>query len=212
MPYRSIEDPATLRRLLEAVFLIEADLALPVLLRHIIEEARSMMGAQYGALGILDESHTGLAEFITIGIDAEMERAIGTRPTGKGVLGLLILDPKPLRLANLNDHPDSYGFPPNHPAMKSFLGVPIMSHDQVYGNLYLTDKIGWAEFTKDDEELVMALARSRRDCDRKCSSAQPSPGERGIRGPRSDRPRPPRRCHSAALCNRPFAPGHHTLR
>jgi len=160
MPYRSIEDPATLRRLLEAVLLIEADLALPVLLRHIIEEARSMVGAQYGALGILDESHTGLAEFITIGIDAEMERAIGTRPTGKGVLGLLILDPKPLRLANLNDHPDSYGFPPNHPAMKSFLGVPIMSHNQVYGNLYLTDKIGWAEFTKDDEELVMALAQA----------------------------------------------------
>ncbi len=160
MPYHSIEDPLKLRRLLEAVFLIEADLSLPVLLRHSLEEARSMAGARYGALGVLNDERTGLSEFITTGVEAETERAIGERPTGKGVLGLLITEPKPLRLADLQDHAESYGFPPHHPPMTSFLGVPIMARDEVYGNLYLTDKIGGDEFTKDDEELVMALAQA----------------------------------------------------
>jgi len=117
-----------------------------------------MTGARYGALGVLNEDHTGLAEFITVGIDEGVEDLIGPRPTGKGVLGLLIADPRPLRLRELKTHPDSYGFPANHPPMTSFLGVPVRARDEVYGNLYLTDKIGWAEFTQDDEELVTALA------------------------------------------------------
>ncbi len=160
VPFRNIEDPAKLRRLLEAVFLLEADLSLPVLLRHIVEEACSMAGARYGALGVLNEDRTGLSEFITVGIEPGLERVIGDRPTGKGVLGLLITDPRPLRLADLKDHPESYGFPPSHPPMTSFLGVPVAVRDEVYGNLYLTEKIGWSEFTKDDEELVMALAQA----------------------------------------------------
>ena len=158
MPYRSIEDPAKLRRVLEATLLLEADLDLPTLLRHIVDEARSMTNARYGALGVLNEERTGLTEFVTAGLEPDEERKIGDRPTGLGVLGLLISDPKPLRLTELSSHPSSYGFPPNHPPMTSFLGVSIKVRDAVYGNLYLTDKIGWSEFTSDDEGLVGALA------------------------------------------------------
>jgi len=158
MPYRSIEDPAKLRRLLEATLQLEADLDLPLLLRHLTEEARSMTGAQYGAIGVLNEDHTALAEFIAVGLDPDEEEKIGAHPTGQGVLGLLITDPHPLRLANLSSHPNSFGFPPNHPPMTSFLGVPVTVRSEVYGNLYLTDKIGWSEFTQDDEVLVGALA------------------------------------------------------
>jgi signal transduction histidine kinase len=162
VPYRSIEDPAKLRRVLEATLQLEADLDLPTLLHHFIEEARSMTGARYGALGVLNEDRTALAEFLTVGLDPEVEEQIGTRPTGWGVLGLLITDPHPLRLADLGSHPDSYGFPPEHPPMTSFLGVPIMVRGEVYGNLYLTDKVGWSEFTSDDEALVGALALGAR--------------------------------------------------
>ena len=129
-----------------------------VLLGHVIEEARSMTGARYGALGVLNEDRTELAEFLTVGLDPDEEDRIGHRPTGQGVLGLLITEPQPLRLADLGSHPDSFGFPVNHPPMASFLGVPIKVRDEVYGNLYLTDKVGWSEFTQDDVALVEALA------------------------------------------------------
>ncbi len=158
MPYHSIEDPAKLRRVLEAALLLEADLDLSSLLRHIIDEARSMTNARYGALGVLDEDGTALSEFITVGLEPEEEEAIGARPVGRGVLGLLISEPEPLRLARLGSHQKSYGFPANHPPMTSFLGVPIKVRDEVYGNLYLTDKIGWSEFTNDDEALIGGLA------------------------------------------------------
>jgi len=160
MPYRHIEDPAKLRRLLEAVLLLEADLSLPVLLRHFVEEACSITGARYGALGVLNDERTSLAEFVTVGLSEAEERAIGHRPTGLGVLGLLIVDPRPIRIANIADHPDSAGFPPSHPPMRSFLGVPVAARDEVYGNLYLTDKIGWSEFTEDDESLALAFAQA----------------------------------------------------
>jgi signal transduction histidine kinase len=158
VPHHSIEDPSKLRRVLEASLLIERDLELPVLLRHVVEEARSMTGARFGALGVLNDDRTSLSEFITVGLGQDEETRIGARPTGRGVLGLLIADPKPLRLANLNAHAKSFGFPPNHPPMSSFLGVPIKVRDEVYGNLYLTDKIGWTEFTSDDLALVEVLA------------------------------------------------------
>ncbi len=158
MPYHSLEDPAKLRRVLEATLLLEADLDLPTLLRHIVEEARSMTNARYGALGVLDEDGTALAEFVTVGMGPEEETRIGDRPTGRGVLGELITDPRPMRAARLEAHPSSFGFPPHHPPMTSFLGVPIKVRDEVYGNLYLTDKIGWSEFTSDDEALIGALA------------------------------------------------------
>ena len=117
-----------------------------------------MTGARYGAIGVLNDERTALAEFITVGLDPEQEERIGPRPKGLGVLGLLIADPHPLRLADIGAHPESFGFPLNHPPMTSFLGVPIKVRDEVDGNLYLTDKVGWTEFTAQDEALVGALA------------------------------------------------------
>src|SRR5208282_1266519 len=147
-----------LRRVLDAVLLIEADLELPVLLRHVTEEARAMTGARYGALGVLDETRTYLAEFITVGLEPDQEEEIGARPSGRGVLGLLVANPEPLRLSHLRAHEESFGFPDGHPPMTSFLGVPIKVRDEVFGNLYLTDKVGLSEFSSDDEALVGALA------------------------------------------------------
>jgi len=138
--------------------LLEANLDLPALLHHIVEEARSMTNARYGALGVLDEEGTGLAQFITVGLPIEEVERIGAPPTGKGVLGLLIVDPKPIRLSDLSSHPESFGFPANHPSMESFLGVTIRVRGRSYGNLYLTEKMGWSEFTRDDEALVAALS------------------------------------------------------
>ena len=107
---------------------------------------------------MLDESGTALSQFITVGMDDETYHAIGPLPKGHGILGLLILEPKAIRLPDLTEHPDSFGFPPNHPPMKSFLGVPIRVRDQVFGNLYLTDKTSAEVFTDVDEELTVALA------------------------------------------------------
>jgi signal transduction histidine kinase len=158
MSLHSIEDASKLRRVIEAMLLIGADLDLSDLLHHVIDEARSMTGACYGAIGVLNDEHTALAEFITVGLEAAEERAIGNRPKGLGVLGLVISDPQPLRIPDVSSHPTGAGFPPNHPPMTSFLGVPIKVRDEVYGNLYLTDKIGWSEFTNDDLVLTEALA------------------------------------------------------
>jgi signal transduction histidine kinase len=158
MPHRSIEDPTTLRRILDAMLLIEGDLDISVLLRHVVDEARLMTGARYGALGVLNEDHTALAEFVTVGLEPDEVAQIGSLPTGMGVLGVLIAEPVPLRLARIDSHPETYGFPSGHPPMTSFLGVPIKVRDEIYGNLYLTDKVGWTEFTRDDEALVGSLA------------------------------------------------------
>ena len=158
--YDSIEDPIKLRRVLEATLLLEANLDLADLLNHIVGEARSLANARYGALGVLDEKGTSTADFLTSGLPAEVETRMlrGLLPTGKGVLGVLIKDPRPIRIAVLGDHPMSTGFPPGHPPMTSFLGAPIRVRDRVYGNLYLTDKIGADEFTPDDEAVIEALA------------------------------------------------------
>jgi signal transduction histidine kinase len=158
VPFRAIEDPTKLRRVLEATLLIESNLELLDVLRHVVEEACSMTGARYGALGVLDEEKQALSDFITVGLSDEQEIAIGPRPTGRGVLGLLIADPQPLRITEIGRHSESFGFPPNHPPMTSFLGVPIKVRNEVYGNLYLADKVGWSEFTHDDEALAGALS------------------------------------------------------
>jgi signal transduction histidine kinase len=158
VPYHRVSDPEKLGRLMDAVLMIEADIELPVLLGHLVEEARTLVGARYGALGVLNDARTGLEQFLTVGLSESEEQAIGPRPTGRGVLGLLITDPAPLRLNELGAHEFSYGFPPNHPPMKSFLGVPIQAKGEVYGNFYLTDKIGADRFTDEDEALAEALA------------------------------------------------------
>ena len=144
--------------LLDAVLTVGSDLDLEAVLHHIVESAAALVDARYGALGVLDESGNQLSQFITVGLDDETRRAIGALPKGHGILGLLIVDPKPIRLPDLTEHPDSYGFPPNHPPMKSFLGVPIRVRGQVFGNLYLTDKTTAEVFTDVDEELVMGVA------------------------------------------------------
>ena len=150
--------PRSLRQLLDAVLAVGSDLDLPAMLRRIVQAGVELADASYGALGVLDESKTRLAQFITVGLDDETYRAIGDLPEGHGILGLLIVDAKPLRLPDLTEHPDSYGFPPHHPPMRSFLGVPIRVRDEVFGNLYLTDKASAEVFTDVDEELVVGLA------------------------------------------------------
>ena len=149
---------AQLRRLLSAVMAIGADLELPVVLEHITSAARELVNARYAALGVLDRDGTALSEFITVGLTDEERIRIGALPKGHGILGLLILEPEPLRLPDLTLHPDSFGFPPGHPPMHSFLGVPLYVRGEVFGNLYLTDKEGGGSFTDIDEELAMSLA------------------------------------------------------
>jgi signal transduction histidine kinase len=150
--------PPQVLRLLDAVMAIGSGKSLADALRHITETAAELVDARYAALGVLDESGSRLAEFVTVGFDAEQTARIGARPEGHGILGLLILDPRPLRLPDLHAHPDSFGFPPGHPPMTSFLGVPIRLRGVVYGNLYLTDKAGGEEFTDVDQELAVGLA------------------------------------------------------
>jgi signal transduction histidine kinase len=157
-PFDRIDDPAKLRRLVQAILILDAELYLPVVLRRIVEEACDLVDARYGALGVLSEDGRQLDQFLTVGLTPEDEQAIGPGPTGRGVLGTLIADDKPLRLADIADSLESQGTPLDHPHMTSFLGVPVRVHGEVYGNLYLTNKSTAAEFSEDDEELVLALA------------------------------------------------------
>jgi signal transduction histidine kinase len=147
-----------LHRLLDAVMAVGSELDLPAVLRTIVESARDLADAHYAALGVVDPDKTRLEQFITTGISDEGRRAIGDLPKGHGILGVLIADPRPIRLPDLREHPDSYGFPPNHPPMTTFLGVPIRTRGEVFGNLYLTEKGDGQVFTDVDEELVVALA------------------------------------------------------
>ena len=143
--------------LLDAMFVITSGLDLEVTLRSIVESAVNLVGARYGALGVRGDGHD-LKAFIHHGMDDDVRDAIGHLPTGRGVLGLLIDQPRVLRLDDLSAHPEAVGFPPNHPPMKSFLGVPIRVRDEVFGNLYLTEKKNGAQFTEDDEVVTRALA------------------------------------------------------
>ena len=143
--------------LLEAVVAIGGNLDLEIVLRKIIAAAVPLVQARYGALGVIGDDGR-LAEFIPVGLDEAQIAAIHHWPEGHGLLGTLIRDPRPLRLADLSAHPESHGFPPGHPPMRSFLGVPIRIRDEVYGNLYLTEKEGGGPFDEEDETLVVALA------------------------------------------------------
>jgi len=143
--------------LLEAVVAVGSNLQLEALLRRIVEAAVTLVDARYGALGIIDKDGR-LADFIPVGLDEEAITRIHHWPEGRGLLGLLISDPQPLRLADIASHPQSSGFPDGHPLMKSFLGVPIRIRDEVYGNLYLTEKRDGAAFDEEDEILVTALS------------------------------------------------------
>jgi signal transduction histidine kinase len=136
---------------------LASELSLETVLQRIVESAAEVTDARYGALGVLGPDGR-IAQFVTTGISEEQRAAIGDPPTGHGILGVLIEDPRPLRIRNLSEHPLSYGFPPNHPPMSSFLGAPVSSRGRLYGNLYLTNKTGADEFDEEDEEALVILA------------------------------------------------------
>ena len=155
----ALDEQERLRLLLDAVVSMAADLSLDSVLARIVEIARGLTGANYAALGVLNAgTEKGLRTFVHHGIDPIQVKEIGALPTGHGLLGLLIDKPEPLRLHEIASHPQSYGFPPGHPPMRSFLGVPVRIRDQVFGNLYLTEKAGGVDFSQEDERIVIALA------------------------------------------------------
>jgi signal transduction histidine kinase len=155
-PRRMVDDTTSLRVLLETVLAMGGDYSLPTLLNQVVRGACRLTGARYGALGVLGDGY--LSEFLTTGLTDDERDAIGEEPKGRGVLGVLIDDPQSIRLRHLAQHAASYGFPPNHPRMDSFLGVPIRVRGEVFGNLYLCEKQGAEEFTPEDEEFVVALS------------------------------------------------------
>src|SRR3954447_933547 len=151
-------DPDRQTKLLAVGRTLLSELDLDVLLARIVEVSREITGAQYAALGILDDRREHLSQFVTSGIDQQTRAKIGDLPHGRGVLGVLIREPRPLRLDEVGSHPESYGFPLDHPPMSSFLGVPVVVRGEAWGNLYLTEKTGGAAFDADDEEAVVILA------------------------------------------------------
>lgn len=147
-----------LGQLLEVGRTIVSELDLEALLGRVLEAARDLTGASYAALGILNEDGSGLERFLHAGIDEQTRREIGPLPRGRGVLGELIRDPRPLRLGDVGAHARSYGFPPGHPEMRTFLGTPVLVRGEAWGNLYLTEKEGGIEFDDIDEQVVVVLA------------------------------------------------------
>jgi signal transduction histidine kinase len=151
-------DENRLRALVEVGVAITAELSLDALLQRLVEAAAALTGARFAALGVIDRERSGLERFLTTGMDAATQEAIGELPRGRGILGALIDDAVPLRLHDLGEDPRAVGFPPSHPPMRTFLGVPIHLRGVAYGNLYLTEKEGGEDFTDEDEELVTLLA------------------------------------------------------
>jgi len=151
-----------LRALVETGVAITSELSLDALLQRLVESASELTGARYAALGVIDRTGAELERFLTTGIDAKTKAVIGDLPRGRGILGVLIREDEPLQLHNIGDDPRSVGFPPNHPPMKTFLGVPVHLRGVAYGNLYLTEKAGGEDFTDEDQ------ASTSRTC---CSSA-----------------------------------------
>jgi len=151
-------DEDRFRRLIDVGSEVLSELDLETVLSSVVEAARELTGARYAALGVLDPAHAELERFINVGIDEEARREIGSLPRGRGVLGELIREPRPLRLRDVESHPHAYGFPPGHPPMHSFLGVPIAVRGETYGNLYMTGKQGAEEFDERDEEAAITLA------------------------------------------------------
>src|SRR3954451_3965622 len=146
------------RALVDAGIAVTSELSLDAVLQRIVEAAAELTGTTYAALGVIDPAGRGLERFLTTGIDPETHARIGDLPHGRGILRVLIHDAEPLRLHDLGADPRAVGFPPHHPLMQSFLGVPISLRGVSYGNLYLTEKEGGEDFSVEDEELVTLLA------------------------------------------------------
>jgi signal transduction histidine kinase len=154
----ALEGTDRLRVLIQTGIAINSELSLDGVLERIVEAAARVTDAHYAALGVIDRAGTGLERFVTHGMTDEVEKQIGDPPHGRGILGVLIQDARNLRLHKLSEHPRSVGFPPGHPPMHTFLGVPILLRGVAYGNLYLTEKDGGGDFTDEDEEMVSLLA------------------------------------------------------
>ncbi len=160
MKFRELRDPDRLHALIDAILLMETDAALSTLLLQIITTASELVGAQYGALGVLARDGATLSEFITCGLDDEAKARIGHLPTGRGVLGQTIRAAQPLRIDNLAQHEGAVGFPQNHPAMSRFLGVPVITRNgHIWGNLYVTEPTSGEPFSHDDELLLETFGR-----------------------------------------------------
>jgi signal transduction histidine kinase len=153
-----LETQDRLRALLDAGIALGAETSLDSLLQKLVETAAELTGAQYAALGVIDQSGRELERFVTHGLDPKTHAAIGDLPRGRGILGVLIREATPLRLRDIADDPRSVGFPPNHPPMRAFLGVPVMLRGVAYGNLYLTEKQGGGDFTEEDQDVTTVLA------------------------------------------------------
>jgi signal transduction histidine kinase len=151
-------DTDRLRVLVDTGIALSSELSLDALLQQLVEKAALLTDARYAALGVIDQTGAALERFLTTGIEADTHAAIGDLPKGRGILGVLIREAAPLRLANLSSDPRSVGFPANHPPMQTFLGVPILLRGVAYGNLYLSEKHGGDEFTEGDEEIIQLLA------------------------------------------------------
>ena len=147
-----------LEQLVTTGTLLTTELSLEGVLQRVVEVAAALIGAQYAAIGVLDPDGRLLESFTTYGISDEEREKIGPPPRGHGILGLVIREKRVIRLPDLTQHPDSYGWPPHHPPMRSFLGVPIVGRRGTFGNLYLTEKIGTAEFSDDDVRIARLLA------------------------------------------------------
>ena len=161
MAFHKINDPLRLHALIDAILLIEADADLDGLLSRIIEAASQLVGARYGALGVISRDGTTLSSFITYGLSHKERAAIGPEPHGQGLLGEIIRERVTLRLDDLTQHETSVGFPANHPPMTRFLGVPVATGDgHVFGNLYLTDPLDGEPFSDEDEQLIEAFGRA----------------------------------------------------
>ena len=155
---RSIEPRDRLRVLVEAGISLTSELSLDALLQRIVDTSAELTGARYAALGVIHPTGRGLERFLTTGIDADTRAAIGDIPRGHGILGVVIREAKPVRLHEIADDPRSVGFPPHHPPMHTFLGVPILLRGVIYGDLYLSEKHTGGDFTEEDEDLVQLLA------------------------------------------------------
>jgi signal transduction histidine kinase len=161
VPHRKITSLDRLYALIDAMLLIEADAELATLLQRIVTEAAELVGARYGALGVLDDEGSSLREFITTGVTDAQRLAIGAPPVGLGLLGHVIDEGRVIRVTSLEADPEAVGFPPNHPAMTTFLGVPVRTGTgAVYGNLYLCDRADGVAFDDEDEAVVEALGRA----------------------------------------------------
>jgi signal transduction histidine kinase len=149
---------ARLERLVEVGTLLTSELSLEGVLQRVADIARELLNARFGAIGVLSEDGRTLASFTTSGISAAEARQIGDPPQGRGILGLVIREARPIRLADMTTHPDAHGLPPNHPPIHSFLGVPIVSRRGIFGNLYVGERLSGREFTDEDERVAIMLA------------------------------------------------------